>query len=257
MTDIYGTAIDWDDVSGVMIDMDGTVFKGNKVIPGATEFIERLKARKLPFVFLTNNSSSSRAFYFDKLTRMGFDITMDNILTSVTATIGYLLKYRKGESVYPMGTPQFIEEIKEAGIRTDEKDPDIVLLSFDTTMVYERINNAYQFLKRGAGFIATHPDRLCPTENGYMPDIGPFIDMLEDLTGVKATVIGKPNRIMIEMAADRMNVPLEKMIMIGDRLYTDIKMASENGIRSIQVLTGERPEVHPDWVFSSVDDILR
>ena len=250
-------------VSGFMIDMDGTVYKGNNVIPGAPKFIERLKERKIPFVFLTNNSSSNRAHYHDKLKRMGFNVSIDNILTSTTATIAYIKKYHHGKTVYPLGTPRFVDEISDAGIAVNGNDPDIVLLAFDTTVTYEKMNNAYQFIKKGAAFIATHPDDLCPTEDGYDIDIGPFIRFFESMTGVKATVIGKPNHLMVMMAAETMNVDPKGLVMVGDRIYTDMKMAADSGIRSIMVLTGEArkedvtDEIKPTMIVGSVDDILR
>ena len=253
-----------ENVSGFMIDMDGTVYKGNNVIKGAPEFIERLKERNIPFVFLTNNSASDREHYFNKLTRMGFKINIDNILTSTTATIAYIQKHHRGKTVYPLGTSKFIKEIKEAGICIDDEHPDIVLLAFDTSVTYEKMNNAYQFLKKGSKFIATHPDDLCPTEDGYDIDIGPFIRFFESMTGKKATVIGKPNKMMVRMAAEKMNVPLKRMVMVGDRIYTDMKMASDAGIRSIMVLSGEakrsdlpRTDTVPTMIVNSVDDILR
>jgi HAD superfamily hydrolase (TIGR01450 family) len=240
------------------------VYKGYDVIPGAPEFIERLKAKKIPFVFLTNNTASDREYYYNKLTKMGFKVSIDNILTSTTATITYIKNHRSGKTVYPIGTQRFVKEIAEADIPISDKNPDIVLLAFDTSITYEKMNNAYQFLKNGAEFIATHPDDLCPTEKGYDIDIGPFIRFFESMTGKKATVIGKPNPLMVEMAAEKMNVPMKKMVMIGDRLYTDMKMASDSGIQSIMVLTGEakrsdlkEPDVRPTMIVNSVDDILR
>ena len=253
-----------DDVSGFMIDMDGTVYKGGDVIKGAPEFIERLKERNIPFVFLTNNSSSDRDHYHTKLTKMGFKISMDNILTSTTATIAFIKGHNPGKKVYPLGTARFVREVEDAGITVTDKDPDIVLLAFDTSVTYEKINNAYQFLKKGAEFIATHPDDLCPTEKGYDVDIGPFIRFFESMTGTKATVVGKPNPLMVSMAAERMNVPQNGLVMVGDRIYTDMKMAADAGIRSIMVLSGEArkedltiTDVRPTLIVDSVDDILR
>jgi len=253
-----------ENVSGYMIDMDGTVYRGNEVIPGAPEFIERIKAKNIPFVFLTNNSAWDRSHYYKKLTKMGFRISIDNILTSTTATITYLKNHRKGKTVYPLGTPKFVKEITDEGIPIDEKDPDIVLLAFDTTITYEKMNNAYQFLKKGKEFIATHPDDLCPTEKGYDIDIGPFIRFFETMTGKKATVIGKPNPLMVKMAAETMNVDAKGMVMVGDRIYTDMRMAADSGIRSVMVLTGEAKRsdlkgsgISPTSIVDSVDEILR
>jgi len=252
------------DISGIMIDMDGTVYKGGEVIKGAPEFIERLKKKGIPFVFLTNNSASGRKHYLNKLKGMGFNVTIDNILTSATATFRYINKHRKNASVYPVGTHKFVEEAKEAGIRITDGDPDIVLLAFDTSITYEKMNKAYNFIKNGAEFIATHPDDLCPTEDGYDIDIGPFIRFFETMTGVSATVIGKPNELMIEMAAENMNVRKEGSVMIGDRLYTDIKMAADNNIRSILVFSGETKEedlensdIKPTMTAGSVDELFR
>ena len=229
---------------GFMIDMDGTVYKGGVPIPGAREFVSFLRERGIPFVFLTNNSSHGRSFYLEKLTRLGFDVNLDNILTSTIATIRYLMTERPGRTVYPVAVP------------------DIVVLTFDTTITYEKINKAFHFLNSGAELIATHPDDVCPTEDSYDIDIGPFIRMFEQMCQTKATVIGKPNRLMLEMAAGELGVAPEDTVMVGDRLTTDIEMAVSAGTQSILVLSGEtdremlsRWGKNPTAVVESVADI--
>ncbi len=224
---------------GFMIDMDGTVYKGGVPIPGAVGFISDLKARGIPFVFLTNNSAHGRRFYLQKLESLGFDVTIDNILTSTIATIRFLKTNRPGKTVYPVAVPQVVEELREAGLPVVDRDPDIVLLTFDTTVTYAKINDAYHFLMQGAELIATHPDDLCPTEDSYDIDIGPFIRMFEQMCGKEAVIIGKPNRLMLEMAAGEMGVDPADTVMVGDRLYTDIEMAMRAGTQSILVLSGE------------------
>ena len=224
---------------GFMIDMDGTVYKGGDPIPGAKEFISFLKEQGIPFTFLTNNSAHGRSFYLQKLTRLGFDVGIDNILTSTIATIRYLLSERPGRTVYPVAVPEVVDEMRAAGIPLVEKDPDIVVLTFDTTITYEKINDAFHFLRSGAELIATHPDDLCPTEDSYDIDIGPFIRMFEQMCQTTATVIGKPNGLMLEMASRELGVPPEDTVMVGDRLYTDIEMAVRAGTQSILVLSGE------------------
>ncbi|MDD4244584.1 MAG: HAD-IIA family hydrolase [Candidatus Methanomethylophilaceae archaeon] len=221
------------------LDMDGTVYKGEKMIPGAAGFVSFLKERGIPFVFLTNNSSHGRGFYLQRLKRMGFDVSLENILTSTTATAGYLRSVHPGRSVYPVGVVDLVNEISEAGIEIDEEDPDIVLLAFDTSITYEKINKAYRFLKNGSLFVATHPDDLCPTEDGYDIDIGPFIRMFESMTGAVAEIVGKPDRRMLEMAAEKMGVKTREVVMVGDRIYTDMRMAENAGTRSVLVLSGE------------------
>jgi HAD superfamily hydrolase (TIGR01457 family) len=245
-----------------MIDMDGTVYKGGNLIPGATDFIAALKDKGIPFVFLTNNSSGPRARYYDKLIRMGFDVGPENVLTSMTATIRFLLSQRPGKSVYPVSSPEVRAEMDEAGVTLVDEDPDIVVLTFDRTITYEKINRAYQAVRDGAELIATHPDDLCPTEDSYDIDIGPFIRMFEQMCDTKAIVIGKPNRLMLEMAAAEMGVDPEDTVMVGDRLYTDIEMALSAGTASILVLTGETSiedlrasGKSPTHVLDSVADI--
>jgi ribonucleotide monophosphatase NagD (HAD superfamily) len=145
----------------------------------------------------------------------------------------------------------------------DTDDPDIVLLSFDRTITYEKINRAYKLLKRGKTFVATHPDDLCPTENGFDIDIGPFIRMFEQMSGTRAIVVGKPNRLMLEMAAFEMGCDVSDLIIIGDRLHTDIRMAYDSDIISIVVLSGEtrmedidESEIKPTFVCDSDADII-
>ncbi len=248
--------------SGFMLDMDGTIYKGWDPIPGAKEFIGVLRQRGIPFVFLTNNSSHSRSYYYDKLTRMGFDVSLDNALTSNIATIRYVLSEHPGKRVYVVGSPDVVEEVRSAGVHVVDDEPDIVYLTFDRTITYEKINKAFKALRNGAILIATHPDDVCPTETDYDIDIGPFIRMFEQMCQTQAVIIGKPNRLMLEMAALEMGVDADGAVMVGDRLYTDIRMGQDAGITSILVLSGETSredlegsDVVPTVVLDSVADI--
>ncbi|AMK13234.1 HAD-superfamily hydrolase [methanogenic archaeon mixed culture ISO4-G1] len=248
--------------TGFMIDMDGTVYKGGDLIPGATDFIAALKAKGIPFVFLTNNSSHSRSYYYEKLRRMGFDVTIDNVLTSNIATSRFVLSERPGKRVYVVGSPDVTEEVRAAGVDVVEDDPDIVYLTFDRTITYEKINRAFKALRNGAELIATHPDDVCPTETDYDIDIGPFIRMFEQMCQTTAVVIGKPNRLMLEMAALEMGVDPNGTVMVGDRLYTDMRMGVDAGTDTILVLSGETSredleasDIRPTYVLDSVADI--
>ena len=164
--------------------------------------------------------------------------------------------------MYAVASPEVVQEFRDSGIEIVDEDPDIVLLTFDRTITYEKINKAYHFLSKGAEFIATHPDDLCPTEDFYDIDIGPFIRMFEQMCQTSAIVIGKPNRLMLEMAAREMGVDPEGTVMVGDRLYTDIEMAIAAGTASILVLSGEttmemleESGKHPTHVLGSVAEI--
>lgn len=250
------------DVAGVMLDMDGTVYHGDQPVEGAAQFVARLRKAGIPYAFITNNSSHTRGFYYRRLSSMGFDISEDEIITSATATARYLREFRPGARVFLLASPEVKEEIVSYGVDVTDDRPDTVLLTFDRTICYDRINRAYHLIASGAELIATHPDDLCPTEDFYDVDIGPFIRLFESLTGKKATIIGKPNRLMLEMAAKVMNADPSGTVMIGDRLYTDIRMARDAGIRSVLVLTGETSEedlvsseIKPDYVVPSVAEI--
>ena len=245
-----------------MIDMDGTIYKGSNVISGATDFIAFLTKENIPFVFLTNNSSHTREFYHRRLLSMGFKVDKERILTSTIATVRFIRERREGKKVFVVAAPDVTKEIEDLGIASSEKDPDIVLLTFDRTITFDKINKAYHFIMNGAELIATHPDDLCPTEDAYDVDIGQFIHMLSYLTGTSPTIIGKPSSLMIEMAAGEMGVDKNKTMMIGDRLYTDMKMAAYAGIDSIMVLSGEAKrsdldgsELKPTYIVDSVADV--
>ena len=248
--------------SGLMIDMDGTIYKGGNLIPGAKEMVEFLKKEKIPFVFLTNNSSHTIDYYFNKLKKMGFDITREHILSSTIATARFIRERRAGKKVYVVASPDVTEELESLGIRSNDNDPDIVLLTFDRSITFDKINRSYHYIMRGAELIATHPDDLCPTEDSYDVDIGQFIHMLSYLTGTSPLIIGKPSLLMVEMAAGEMGVDKDRTIMIGDRLYTDMRMASNAGIDSILVLSGEAKmsdveemESKPTYVIGSVAEL--
>ncbi len=247
---------------GMVFDMDGTVYKGELPILGAKEMIDFLRGSDIPFVFLTNNSSHARSFYSDRLARMGFDATVEDVLTSNTATIRFLMSERFGRTVYLVAVPDVIKEYEAAGVPLVEDDPDIVVLTFDKSITYEKINKAYHFLCAGSEFVATHPDDLCPTEDFYDIDIGPFIRMFEQMCQKQAVVVGKPNRLMLEMAARELHVSVEDTVMVGDRLYTDIDMAVRAGTQSILVLSGETDRamlegssIRPTFVLDSVADL--
>ncbi|MDR1690879.1 MAG: HAD-IIA family hydrolase, partial [Candidatus Methanoplasma sp.] len=212
--------------SRLMIDMDGTIYKGRNVINGAPEFIRFLNNENIPFVFLTNNSSNTREYYVNKLKAMGFEVSKDAVLTSTIATVRFIKERRAGKKVFVIATPDVTKEIEESGITSCEEEPDIVLLTFDRSITFDKINKAYHFIMKGAELIATHPDDLCPTEDAYDVDIGQFIHMLSVLTGATPIIVGKPSMLMIEMAAGEMGVDKDSTMMIGDRLYTDIRMAS-------------------------------
>ncbi len=259
---------DLKDIKLFMLDMDGTLYLGEKVIKGAPDFIKRIRQNGAKLMYFTNNASKDRTLYLEKLTRLGFEAYADEIVSSGDVTTAFLNNHRKGKSVYLMGTPACEKQFKEAGIKlvgVGEKC-DIVVVSFDTTMTYEKVENACVQIMNGAEFLSTHPDINCPTEDGFIPDSGAICAMVEASTGKKPRFFGKPYTETIEMVEEMTGIQRKYIAMVGDRLYTDIALAKKNGFTAVMVLSGEGTmqdvnaldsEAKPDYIFSSVDEILK
>lgn len=247
-----------------LLDMDGTIFLGDQLIPGAGEFIATLESLGKEYFFVTNNSSRAPQDYWDKLSRLGLSVEENRIITSGTATVGYITSCHPGEKVYLLGTPQLAAQFSQGGIKLAEaRDfPGLVVLGFDTTLTYQKLLEACELLSRGAVFIATHPDINCPLPEGrFMPDAGAMIALLTASTGREPIIIGKPHQGLVDYVADRVSCPHEEMLMVGDRLYTDIAMG-QAGIGTALVLSGEARQedivaskYKPDFVFPSIREL--
>lgn len=247
-----------------LFDLDGTIYLSEKLIPGAIELLEELKKQGKQYAFLTNNSSTSKKEYMKKFRSLGLEVTEKEVLVSTDATIRYLVKegIRK---IYLLATPAVEEEFEEAGIeivREREKEVEAVVLTFDTTLTYDKLWYACEYVTQGGLFIASHPDFLCPIEGGFKPDVGSFLSLFKTATGREPLIIGKPNHYMIEDAMARFGLQKEEMAIVGDRLYTDIRTGLRAGISTIAVLSGETKEEmlaesldQPDYVFPSVKEI--
>ena len=242
-----------------VLDMDGTFYLGERLINGSLEFLEKLKATGREFLFFTNNSSRTSAFYQKKLAGMGCNVDESAIVTSGDVTVKYLRENYPDAGVYTVGTELLVESFRDAGIRLTEDNPDIVVLGFDTTLTYEKISKACTFIRNGARFLATHLDLNCPTEDGFIPDCGAMCAMVEASTGVKPKYLGKPFRETADMIKLITGKKDEELAFVGDRLYTDIAAGVNNGITGILVLTGEtevgditKSDVKPDYVFESL-----
>lgn len=251
------------DIKGFLIDLDGTIYRGNKLLPGAVDFINMLKRRDKKFLIISNNSSKSRKNYKNKLNEFGIEIDEDQIFTSTIATIGYIKKKYPKSKFCPVGTPEFEYELRSNGVKISKNKGDVVLLGFDKTLTYHKIEVAVRLINNGAEFIATHSDILCPVENGFIPDIGTMIALFEKATNRSPKVIGKPNKEMVESALLKLALPPNQVAMVGDRLYTDMKMAHDFGLISILVLSGETKEEDlsnispkPDYIFKSIREVI-
>ncbi|MBQ3063635.1 MAG: HAD-IIA family hydrolase [Clostridia bacterium] len=250
-----------------IFDMDGTIYLGFQVFPFAITFIENLRKAGKRVLFFTNNASHTTAYYAEKLTKLGFSPTRDEIMTSGDVTIEYLKRHRKGKSVYLVGTDELVENFRENGIPMltgKEQSADIVVTSFDTTLTYEKLDNACRLVRGGAEYLSTHPDFNCPTETGFIPDSGAIAAFVTASTGKTPTYFGKPYKETIEMICEATDTTTDKMCIFGDRLYTDIAVGKRHGVTAVLVLSGETKMEDvdaaaeadkPDYVFPSLDEV--
>lgn len=247
-------------VRGFLLDMDGTFYLSDRLLEGALRFIDLLREQKKDFLFLTNNSSKHRGQYADKITRLGLPIPEERVLTSGEATALYLNGQQPGARLFVVGTPSLEEEFRQHGFQLVEQEPDYLVLGFDTTLTYHKLWALCDFVRADIPYIATHPDFNCPTETGWMPDVGAMIAFVKAATGKEPNlVVGKPNRLIVDAAASRMNLPVNQLAMIGDRLYTDIALGQSSGIVTILVLSGETKiedlydsPYKPDYTFQNL-----
>jgi 4-nitrophenyl phosphatase len=227
-------------VRGFLLDMDGTFYLDDRLLEGALEFIEVLRRQDKDFLFLTNNSSKQGKQYAEKISRLGLPITEEKVLTSGEATALYLQEEHAGANLFLMGTPALEDEFRQHGFGLVQNDPELIVLGFDQTLTYQKLWKLCDLVRAGVPYIATHPDFNCPTEKGYMPDVGAMIAFVRASTGREPDlVVGKPNRMIVDAAAKKMKLPVSALGMIGDRLYTDIALGQSSGITTVLVLSGE------------------
>ena len=227
------------DVRLFLLDMDGTFYLGERLLPGALEFLQLCRERGIPFAFLTNNSSRGRRDYLDKLRRLGAAVTQRELFTSADATLLYLREKDMPRRLLVIGTPSLTAQFAAEGYETDAAQPQAVVIGFDTTLTYEKLVRLCDAVRAGLPYIATHPDLNCPVPGGMIPDIGALIAFVKAATGREPdAVIGKPNAYIAHAAAQRFGVPLENVCMVGDRLYTDIALGA-CGCQTALVLCGE------------------
>lgn len=252
------------DVRCFLLDMDGTFYLGENIIPGSLEFIRRVEETGRDFLFLTNNSSHNAAFYVQRLRRMGLEIGPEKVLTSGEATAAVVREQYPGKRAFVLGNEFLIEEMREAGVPVDMQNPEIVVVGYDTTLDYKKMTAVCDFVRAGLPYIATHPDFNCPTETGFAPDIGAIMAFIEASTGRKAgRIVGKPHTGIVQAALKRTGLAAAQMAMVGDRLYTDIETGLKSGMLSVLVMSGETtPQMlaeyphKPDLVFDRLADMI-
>ncbi len=247
---------------GYLIDMDGVIYKGSVMIPGAVEFIKALRDNDLPFRFMTNNSQRTRLDIMTKLLRYGFDVNEEHIYTCAMSTARFLAKQKPGCSVYVIGEGGLLNALHKNGISVVDSDPDYVVVGEGRTLSFDMLEAASNMIHKGAKLISTNPDPSCPTAQGLRPGAGAITALLEATCGVTAFTVGKPSPLMIRDARKELNLSTAQTTIIGDTMETDILGGVQLGYRTILVLTGgtKREDLknfayEPDAIVESIADL--
>lgn len=224
--------------SGYLIDMDGVLYRGPQLIPGADYFLQQLRRRGVPFRLLTNNSQRTRRDVVAKLAHMGITVEEENIFTSAMATARFLASQKPGGTAYVIGEGGLLTALHQNGYAVVDHEPDYVVVGEGRTFNLELVESAVRMIMGGAKLIATNLDPNCPTQNGLRPGCGAMVAMLEIATGVKAFSVGKPSPVMMRAARKEMGLAADETTMIGDTMETDILGGVQLGYRTVLVLSG-------------------
>jgi len=252
-----------DGIKVIFLDLDGTIYLGGELIEGALDFLERCEQRGIKRYFLSNNSSKSVNQYVTKLNGLGVPAEAKDVLLSTHDLLSWLAKKEITET-FLVGTEGMRSMLEDVGIKTRSNQPQYVVLGYDTEINYEKLTTASIHLHNGIPLIASHPDVVCPSPDGGLPDVGAYLSLFEATCGVKAShICGKPNAGMILHKIEELGVQPSECAMVGDRLYTDIEMAVRAGVVGILVLSGEatiedveHETQMPDIIVDSVDMLL-
>ena len=245
-------------IKGVILDLDGTVYRGNEEVPGAARCVARLRERDIRCLFVTNRANRTPATVVDHLRGYGIDCSPADVLTSAEATALHLGR----GSVYPIGEDGLLQALKQHGMTLDDQAPDYVVVSFDRGFTYEKLRTACSLIARGARFIATNPDKALRTETGLSPGTGAIVAAVAAGSGVDPVMIGKPERRIMDLAVQRLGLKHDDVICVGDNLDTDILASHNAGLRSVLILTGvssredlAHASCKPTWVVETYDEL--
>ena len=250
---------------GALIDLDGTVYLGEQLIPGAADAVSELRNRGTDVLFLSNKPIKRREEYSELLTGLGIPTTVDEVINSSSISASYLQQHHSDDMIMVVGEQALREELLEAGlVLTDNyAEADVLLASMDRDFDYAKLTDALYAVDHETTFLATNPDRTCPTDNGEIPDAGAIVGAIEGASGVDLDkVLGKPSETAVAAAARALQTEPERCVMIGDRMGTDIKMANRADMTSVLVLTGvtdrkelERFDESPDYILESIANV--
>jgi len=249
---------------GYICDMDGVLYHGNNLLPGAAEFVQWLKREEKEYLFLTNSSERSPRELQQKLSRLGISVPAERFYTSALATAAFLASQSPGCSVYAVGEAGLINALYESGLAINDVDPEYVVIGETRSYSFEKIEKAVRLVLRGARLIGTNPDLTGPSETGIVPACGTLVAPIELAAEKKAYFLGKPNPLMMRSALKRLGCRREESFIIGDRMDTDIIAGLESEIESILLLSGVTSEqdlgsfpYRPHYVLSGIGELPR
>ncbi|MGP4078592.1 TIGR01457 family HAD-type hydrolase [Pseudalkalibacillus sp. R45] len=231
---------------GYLIDLDGTMYKGKEGIAEAVEFVKKLEREGIPYLFITNNSASTRQQVTDKLLNFGVPASPEHVFTSSMATAEYMKQDQQGNRVYMIGEEGLRAPIEANGFEIVENDVDYVVMGIDRSLTYQKLEQACLEVRNGARFLSTNKDVAFPTDRGLVPGNGALTSVVAVSTGIDPTFIGKPEPIIMDLAMTKMGLPKEKILMVGDNYSTDILAGMRAGVDTLLVYTG---------VTTSIEDI--
>jgi len=247
---------------GFLIDMDGVLYRGTDLIPGAERFVRELRDRDIPFRFLTNNSQRTRRDVVARLVRLGLDVEEEHVFTSAMATARFLAQQKPGGTAYVIGEGGLLTALHQHGYAVVDHDPDYVVVGEGRTFNLEMVEAAVRMILGGAKLIATNMDPNCPTQNGLRPGCGAFVALLETATGVKAFSVGKPSPVMMRAARKELGLATDETTMVGDTMETDILGGVQLGFHTVLVLSGgtkaedlPRYAYRPETVVPSLSEL--
>lgn len=250
-------------IKAVIFDLDGTLYRGKTPVPGAAETLEALRQKGVKALFLTNAATMSRADVAAKLNGMGLRAKKEDVYCGAYLLARYIGQNHPGKSVYVVGEKGLFDELKEAGVAVagDAAAAGVVAVGLDRRFTYDKLANALLALKKGAVFLASNTDATFPIESGELPGAGGMVAAIEKVSGRRPHVTGKPNPYVMELIEKEHRLRKEEIMVVGDRLETDITFAKNCGIKSALVLSGaskrsDIKDLHPDYVFESVQELV-
>jgi NagD protein len=247
---------------GYLIDMDGVLYRGTQMIPGADQFVRALRAADAPFLFLTNNSQRNRRDVATKLQRLGIDAGEEHVFTCAMATARFLARQKPNGTAFVIGEGGLLTALHNNGYAIVDRDPDYVVVGEGRTVTFEVIETALNMILGGAKLVATNMDPNCPTQHGMRPGCGAVVAMLEAAAGIRAFSVGKPSPVMLRGARKELGLASAQTVVIGDTMDTDILGGAQLGYKTVLVLSGltrrddlGRYAYQPDLVVDSIADL--